>query len=139
VAEESTTPDLEALTQRLLDATNARDFDAVISLYAPEAVWDTTETFGVFQGRQAIRGFLEEWIGTYEEVEFEVEERRNLGHDVIFAVVKTRGRLPGSTGWIHLRYASVVTWVGGLIERSAAYRDIDEGRAAAERLAEERG
>jgi hypothetical protein len=33
----------------------------------------------------------------------------------------------------------VVTWIDGLIERTTNYFDIDEARAAAERLAEERG
>jgi hypothetical protein len=32
----------------------------------------------------------------------------------------------------------VATWSVGLIERSTQYPDIDEGRAAAERLAQER-
>ena len=50
-----------------------------------------------------------------------------------------RGRLPGSTGWVQTRIADVVTWAGGLIERQTAYTDVDEARAAAERLAQERG
>jgi ketosteroid isomerase-like protein len=36
--EESTTPDLEELWRRLLDALNSRDFDAVMNFYAPDAV-----------------------------------------------------------------------------------------------------
>ena len=35
--------------------------------------------------------------------------------------------------------ASVGVWREGLIERVTSYRDIDEARAAAERLAESRG
>jgi hypothetical protein len=37
-----------------------------------------------------------------------------------------------------MRYAVVATWVDGMIERFTTYTNIDEGRAAAERLAEER-
>jgi hypothetical protein len=33
----------------------------------------------------------------------------------------------------------VLTWLDGAIERATNYFDIDEARAAAERLAEERG
>jgi hypothetical protein len=36
------------------------------------------------------------------------------------------------------RYALVSVWVAGLIVRLTNYTDIDEARAAAERLAEER-
>ena len=33
----------------------------------------------------------------------------------------------------------VFVWVGGSVARAEAYRDLNEGRAAAERLAQERG
>jgi ketosteroid isomerase-like protein len=39
MAEEPTTPDLEELSHRLIDAIDARDFDAVASFYAPDAVY----------------------------------------------------------------------------------------------------
>jgi len=37
-----------------------------------------------------------------------------------------------------MRHANVFVWVEGLIVRVTHYDDIDEARAAAERLAEER-
>jgi hypothetical protein len=45
----------------------------------------------------------------------------------------------GSTRFVESPMASVATWANGLIEWTTTYPDIDEGRAAAERLAEERG
>jgi hypothetical protein len=45
----------------------------------------------------------------------------------------------GSTGWVQLRYGSVLTWVDGLIEQTTNYLDPDQARAAAERLGQERG
>ena len=126
------------LRQRLTDAINARNFNAVVSFYAPDAVFDQP-TFGVFEGRAAIRSFIEDWFGGYDEFELEVEERRDLGSGVTFGVWVQRGRPRGVTGWVQNRVASVSTPVDGLIERSTHYRDLDEARAAAERLAEERG
>ena len=137
MSEESTTPDLEELAQRLTDAINARDFDAVISFYAPDAVLDQF-TFGMFEGRTAIRSFIEDWFGAYDEIETEVEERRDLGHGMAFIVYVQRGRLRGSAGWVRARVAFVNAWVDGLIQRTTVYEDIDEARAAAERLAQER-
>ena len=139
VAEESTMPDPLELGQRLNYALNARDIDAAISLFAPDAVFDGPETFGVFEGRGAIRGLFEEWLGAYDEFEWEVEERRDLGSGVVLSVGRQRGRPRGSTGWVQIRGATVVTWVDGLIERSTNYLNVDQARAAAERLAEERG
>jgi ketosteroid isomerase-like protein len=138
MTEESTTPDLAELAQRLTDATNARDFDAVISFYAPDAVFDQP-TFGLFEGRAAVRSFIEDWFGAYDEIETEVEERRELGHGLTFVVYVQRGRLRGSTRWVHARTGVVNAWVDGLVQRTTVYEDIDEARTAAERLAEERG
>jgi ketosteroid isomerase-like protein len=138
MTDESATPDPVELGQRLADAINARDFDAVISFYAPDAVFDQP-TFGVFEGRAAIRSFIEDWFGAYDEIETEVEERRDLGHGLAFVVYVQRGKLRGSTRWVHARNALVNAWVDGLVQRSTVYEDIDEARAAAERLAEERG
>jgi ketosteroid isomerase-like protein len=139
VSQESDTPDLEERLQRFVDAINARDFDAAVSIYAHDATFHSRVTVvGVLEGRAAIRGFFEEWFGVYEAFEFELEELRDLGHGVTFAIVVLRGKPRGSTGWVHLRYASVGNWVDGLVERSTEYLDIDEARAAAERLAQER-
>ena len=139
MSEKSTTPDLAELSQRLLDAGNALDFDTAISFYAPDSVLDVSETIGVFEGRAAIRWFWEDWLGSYDEIKLELEENCDLGAGVGFAVVVVRGRPRGSTGWVQFRYASVGSWVEGLIERTTNYLDLDQARAAAERLAEERG
>jgi uncharacterized protein (TIGR02246 family) len=136
--EKSTTPDLAELTRQMVDAANARDIDAVISLYAPDVVFEMRGMVGVLEGRAAIRRFLEDWLGAYDEFELEAEERRGLGSGVTFGVAVQRGQAPRQHGlgsdpvWI------VSTWLDGLIQRTAAYGDIDEARAAAERLAEER-
>jgi hypothetical protein len=46
--------------------------------------------------------------------------------------------LAGSSREIEARYAAVNVWVDGLIESVTNYADIDQARAAAERLAHER-
>jgi hypothetical protein len=58
---------------------------------------------------------------------------------VTFPVIIQKGRPVGSTAHVRYRIAQVNTWVDGMIVRSTGYNDIDEARAAAERLAEERG
>jgi hypothetical protein len=90
------------------------------------------------QGRETIRSFFEEWFGAYEEVTIELEEIRDLGHGVTFAVLSQHARLPGTTSWVHEAFPVVSTWADGLVQQTTSYTDIDEARAAAERLAEER-
>jgi hypothetical protein len=139
MTEQSTTPDPLELARRLTDAAGGRDVDAAISFYVPHAVFDVRESFRAFEGRLAIRGLFEEWLGAYDEWQFETEERRDLGNGVTFSVWLQRGRPKGSAGCVHTRGAFVNTWVDGLVERSTNYLDIDKARAAAERLAQERG
>jgi ketosteroid isomerase-like protein len=138
MAEEPAMPDLRVLAQ-WLTVVRDRDVEPRMSLFAPDAVWDMSQGgVGVVEGREEIRAFFEEWLGAYEEYEQEVEEIQDLGNGVAFAVLLQRGRPPGSSGWVEFRDARVLLWAGGLVERVNLFLDIDEARAAAERLAEER-
>ena len=56
-----------------------------------------------------------------------------------FVVLGPRGRLPDTTRGIPDRQAVVSTWADSAIGRGRSYTDMDEARAAAERLAQERG
>jgi ketosteroid isomerase-like protein len=49
---------LVELTRQVIDAGNRRDLDAVMSLYAPDVVWESLDGLGVFDGVTAVRGFL---------------------------------------------------------------------------------
>ena len=139
--EESTTPDLEESSRRLREALSRGDLDAAVAIYAPDAAWDVSllGLEGVFEGREAIRGAWEDLRAPYEDLEFVMEEFRDLGRGVTLVVVLARGRLRGSTGFVESRTAFVATWANGLIERNTTYLDIDEARAAAERLAQDGG
>jgi ketosteroid isomerase-like protein len=137
--EESTTPDLVELTRRQWEAVNRGDLDALMSLCPPDGVYDPSPAgLGVFEGPAAIRGFFEDWWGAFEERRYGLEEVRDLGNGMAFAVVRQDARPAGSTGHIRAREAYVYQWVDGLIARVTIYLDIDEARAAAERLAAER-
>jgi hypothetical protein len=54
-------------------------------------------------------------------------------------VYRQEGRPVGSSGLIRSRAVSVYEWVDGEVARGTTYDDIDEARAAAERLAESSG
>jgi ketosteroid isomerase-like protein len=139
MSQEPTTPDLVELTRRSFEAGNRRDFDAMLRFWGPDPVWDMSPLgLGTYEGPAAIRGFFEDWIGAYEEFEIEPREILDLGNGVVFAEVLQNARPTGSSGRVELRYAAVVVWVEGVIGRTTNYRDIDEGRAAAERAAESR-
>ena len=135
--EESTTPELVERFQRYVEALTARDFDLVESFYAPDALfYGRAESF--LEGRETIRSFLEDWFGVYREFVFECEEFRDLGNGVTFIVISQRGRLTDSAAWIPDRFALLITWTDGLIEKVTNFTDIDEARDAAEQGVQER-
>jgi ketosteroid isomerase-like protein len=67
MSEESTTPDPVELTRSLSEAVNRCDLDAAMSLYAPDAVWESPPLGTRFEGLPAIRGFPEDWLSAYHE------------------------------------------------------------------------
>jgi ketosteroid isomerase-like protein len=138
--EESTTPDSFKSMRRTMVAYSQGDFDAQMSFYAPDAVLDmSARGLGIFEGRAAIRGFWEDYYRSFEDLKFELEEAHDLGDGVMFAVVRQSARPTGSGARVQTREAWVSVWEGGVFMRGSSYSDIDEARAAAERLAESRG
>ena len=106
--EESTTPDPVERGHRFLEAANRRDFDAALSFFAPDAVWEARAFGTTFEGVAAISGFWED------------------------------GCPKGSAARVQARHGDAWEWVQGKIVRITSYLDIDKGRAAAERLAASR-
>ncbi len=141
MSEEATTPDLVDLTRESMEAANRLDFDAaVMSTFAPDAVFDVSSVgLGTFEGATAIRGYLEDWIGAYEAQKYTGWEGRDLGCGVVFVVADLDAQPVGSTGTVHERWSFTVLWTASMIAKVIARTDINEARAAAERLAEERG
>jgi ketosteroid isomerase-like protein len=138
MTEESPTPDLVELVRKQVEALDRGDLDGVMSSVTEDGVLDGRLAGGFFEGRAAIRGFLEDWFDVYEELGFEVEEVSHLGGGVVFAVVIQDGRLVGGGGHVRQREGWVYLCEEGSIARLTT-SDVDEARAAAERLAQERG
>ncbi len=107
-----------------------------MSSVAEDAVLDGRAD--LVEGRAAIRDFLDEWFAAYEGLDYELEEVGHLGGGVVFAVVIQDGRLVGSDGHIRQREGWVYLFAGGSITRLTT-SEVDDARAAAKRLAEERG
>jgi ketosteroid isomerase-like protein len=135
--DESGTPDLVELTRQAIESVGRRDPDAGMSMYGPDSVWDVSAMgIGIYTGAAAIRREMESWLGAFEDLDVRIEEIQNLGNETTFSVVSQSGRPIGSSGKVHMRFASVTQWSGQVIVRVTSYTDIDEARAAAERIAE---
>ena len=137
MSKEFTTPDLVELVRHLLDAVSCKDEGAFVRFFAPNAVFLTG--VGRFEGRDAIRGYLEDFNSSYDEQSYAPDSVHDCGNGVAWFSVVVTGRLRGASADVHLRFAVVVTHAGGVVSQWTDYVTIDAARAAAERLAEERG
>jgi ketosteroid isomerase-like protein len=135
---ESGTPDLLEHSRRLFDAGRRSDVDGLLSYYAPEVVIEMPDVGLTFEGLPEIRRFYEDVFGLYEDLESELEELLDLGNGITFAVIRNHGRPAGSIAEVQQRGAWISVWEDAKITRVEIYVDIDNARAAAERLAEER-
>jgi ketosteroid isomerase-like protein len=127
------------LTRRAYAAVNSRDYDAILSFFGEDSVWDVSRMgLGSHTGLTAIRHFLEDWIGSFEEYRLDVEEVFGLSNGVVRLIASINARPAGSNSRVHLKYAPVLLWVDGVAMRVTHYRDPEESRLAAEQLAGER-
>jgi ketosteroid isomerase-like protein len=137
MSEESATPDLAATMRQFADALDRRDFGALMSFYQPSAVLASSGDSS-FEGAADIREFWEDMYAPFEERNSEIVDVVELGGGVLLTVVDMSARPAGSSGVIRMCLATVWVLTEGLIERQTNYSDIEEARAAAERLAQER-
>jgi len=114
VSQESTTPDPVEGVRRAFEALRRRDVDEFMSTWTPDAVWDLNAWgIGSFEGLAAIRGFVEDWLGNYEDYLAEAEEIFDLGDGVVFVAYREFARPLGSEGNLERRQAQVLLSVEG--------------------------
>jgi hypothetical protein len=74
-------------------------------------------------------------MDSFDEYRVVVEEMLDLGNGVAFVVATQYAHSAHVRGELRLRYAPVFVWSDSVVVRVTHYRDIDEARAAAKRLA----
>jgi ketosteroid isomerase-like protein len=136
--------DLVERTRKLIAIANrAENLDAVLASYAPDAVLelrDVSTPAGmatISKGVEAFGATLTEWWSVWEGHHHHIEEIVDMGNGVVYTVAREDSRLRGSQARVEQTNAHVLHWVDGSIDSWMIYRDVDRGRADAERLARE--
>jgi len=141
MADESTTPDAVELTRTFYETMDRDwDFDALAGFFAPDAVWDLSAShLGIYEGVEAIRDFLVGYWATWEDHHHKIEGILDCGNGVLSVAIWEDGCPKGSGARVQTRHLQMFEWAQGKIIRVTGYADIEEARAAAERLAQEWG
>ncbi len=119
-------------------------------MWAPDAVYTLAPggfavlEGSVIRGRDAVRRLWEDLTLAFDSFEFVNEALDDLGHGVVFGVFAMRGKPHGGGGGgsssvVEICFGMVSIWRDGQIASATNYTDIDEARAVAEHLSQERG
>jgi len=134
--EEGSTTDVVELTRRVYAALRERRFDALLGMFGETSVWDVSRWgLGTHVGLRAIRQFLDDWFGSLERYELNIEEMHDLGEGIVFVVVEQVAHRAGDEGELRVRSAPVFMWAQEKLALVTVYPSIGDGRAAALRAA----
>jgi ketosteroid isomerase-like protein len=114
------------------ESLNERDIDAAMEALAEDAEWHESEVLpdtGVYQGRDAIRAFLTDFLASWERFHQTVEEVRQAG-DRVLVMIHLEATGKGSAADVDAGYAHLWTVSEGRGVRVDAFYDRDEALAA---------
>jgi ketosteroid isomerase-like protein len=116
-------------------ATNARDFDRAMELYADDVVLVVGESFlntGTFEGKEAVGEWFGDWFRAFgRDYRFDVEELRDLGGGVVYLSASYGGSGRVSGVEVHDRRAYLYRVEDGLITRVQFFLTRDSAMEAA--------
>jgi ketosteroid isomerase-like protein len=124
------------VVRALFEAWERGGLDAAAELWDPEIDWRAAQgaldDAGPIQGRDAMRGYLQDWLEDFDDLALEPEEFIDAGARVV-VVQKMRGRAKGSGVETELRFAVVYTIRDGKVVMGREYWTREEALEAAGR------
>ena len=124
------------LIRDAFDAVKSGDWEAATRFLARDATWESG--FGNYRGRAEIERFWREWVGSFDEFDFALEETADLGGGVLFVAIQLTGRPLGAGGSVQTRQGWIYTWDGEATTNVVTLGDVDEARVVAHQLAQSR-
>ena len=104
------------LVHEIIEALNRGDVDGMLARMHPEFEWRPLESSpvagGVYRGHEQVRRYVEDWLGTFDDLRIELEEPTQVG-DRVVAMVRGQGRGRASGLQLDTRFCQVWTLSGG--------------------------
>jgi ketosteroid isomerase-like protein len=116
-------------------AFNSGDLDTLSEYIADDidyrAVEGAPDDHGPIHGKDALRMYVQDWLGTFDEFRGEPIELIEAGDDKVVAVTRISGRAKLSGVETDLTYAALYTIRDGRVVRGREYWSRDEALEAA--------
>ena len=119
---------------RVVDVLDPETLAVVFESFHPEIEAREDPSFpeaGLYRGRDAVRGYFEQVMESFDEFTFEAEDFIDAGEDRVLVLLHTRMRGRGSGVAVEARPGWIYTIHAGKTVRIEAYLDQVEARAAA--------
>jgi len=120
------------VVHEIVDAFNRGDVEAMLARMDPDFEWRPLEDSPVsrnLRGHDHVRGYVEDWLGTFDNLRLELGELSAVGDQVV-VVVEGHGRGRASGVELYNRFCQVWTLRGGRAVRMEEYATRDQGLAA---------
>jgi ketosteroid isomerase-like protein len=105
------------LVHEIVEALNRGDVDGMLVRMHPDFEWRPLESSpvagGVYRGHEQVRRYVEDWLGTFDDLRIELEEPTEVGGRVV-AMVRGQGRGRASGLQLDSRFCQVWTVRGGM-------------------------
>jgi ketosteroid isomerase-like protein len=114
------------------EALNRRDIDGTMEVLDPDAKWvehSELPEAGSYEGRDTIRGFLEQYLDSWDEFEQQIEEV-HTDEDCVLLFIRLSASGKGSGIDVESRYAHLWMMREGRGVRVDAYYDREAALAA---------
>ena len=104
------------LVHEIVEALNRGDVDGMLERMHPHFEWRPLESSpvagGVYRGHEQVRRYVEDWLGTFDDLRLDLEDPAEVG-DRVVAVVRGHGRGRASGLQLDTRFCQVWTLRGG--------------------------
>jgi ketosteroid isomerase-like protein len=120
------------VVREIIDAFNRGDVEAMLARMDPDFEWRPLEDSPVsrnVRGHEDVRRYVEDWLGTFDNLRLEVGDLSGVGEHVV-AEVEGHGRGRASGVELHNGFCQVWTLRAGRAVRMDEYATRDQGLAA---------
>jgi ketosteroid isomerase-like protein len=104
------------LVRDIIEALNRGDVDGMLTYMHPDFEWTPVEASPVarvYRGREEVRRYVEDWLGTFDDLKLDLEEPTEIGERVV-APVNGYARGRGSGLALETRFCQVWTVRDGI-------------------------
>ena len=122
------------LVRGIIEALNRGDVDGMLTRMHPDFEWRPLESIlvaRVYRGHDDVRGYVEDWLGTFDGLRIDLEDPEDVAGRVV-APVHAHGRGRASGLALDRRFCQLWTVRSGVALRMDEYATRDEALTALE-------